>query len=587
MRTCVVSLAIFATGWFAFVGGSASLTTHPVVLGDELCYLLPILFGYRDDNFARWETVLQIPSLLYFRIYSSLPVDGLYGAAKWLNAAFIVGTAFPAFAVARLYLPSCLAAAFAAIVIAGPTSTFARYLMPESLYYFGFWCVVLLLLGIVQKSLAHAAAAAGAAAGALSLVKPHALGLALGIGLFILLRRGTASSKAFSIFLLATGFIVVRSALAYATAHVWEPSPAGPAYGAILASARLELGAIPIVFAGHFASLSLQACVPLAAIAFYLRRPPVTLGEDLRDLILLSLCILAALVAMTVHFSASVHSINPEVERLTRLNGRYYAFALPLAVLAYAVLVVRYPELVSRRWLAGGGVAAAVSAVLLIGFYEHSIVDYAELGLAIRGLHGVALLAAVSMLTLLFARLLPRHPAQAGLVPIVWWATLLVLTSLALNGGPFVGRAPLPTEVDRAMTDPRARALVQRSDGIVLGTAASALDTYRVMFHLSSLARGRIVASENAVDANGIPPDVNWLLLLPGVTYRGPGTQERIGPLTYVRLGAAAPARHSSARGSAALDGVEVVSHGSPALPGTTRGLRRGRRSPVRRPRSA
>ena len=531
-------LAAFAVAWFLLVGASAAVTRHPLVLGDEAIYYLSSLFGYSAENFARWELIDRIPNLLYYRVYSLLPERELYLASKWLNAAFVALAAAPVFLVARLLVPSCASAAFAAVVIAAPTATFARYFMPESLYFFGFWCVVAALLSSLRKSLARACLLAGASAGLLSLVKPHGIALALGIALFLVLRAGSPKSRWLSASGFLAAFLVIRANGSYALTGAWAVSM-GPTYGD-LAITWPSLPAILFSLSAHAAALALLAGIPLAIVAAAVVRSP-PLEPALRDCALLSLCILAALLGMTAYFSAVVFKLSPETHSLARLHGRYYAFALPLAMLAYAAMVHRQSVAIPRPALRLGIGSMAVSAAILMCCFDSSILDFAELSLAVRRWDGLVLLATAGGLSAGLAWML-RKAAITGapavvLLPLAWWTLLLACTSVALVGGQLAGRAPKPTAVDQVMMeDPRLRALVGREDGLVVALAGSNLEAYRALFHLSSRARGRLVGPGTALRFESIPADVGWLLLLPGVSYAGRGTTEEIGPVRYVRL---------------------------------------------------
>jgi len=89
---------------------------------------------------------------------------------------------------------------------------------------------------------------------------------------------------------------------------------------------------------------------------------------------------------------------------------------------------------------------------------------------------------------------------------------------------------------DRNSRDPVLRDMRHRADGLVVGTKGSRPDTYRVMFHLASLSRGRFIARDVVLDKDAIPYDVNWLVLMPGVNFSGVGERRTVGPLTYVKL---------------------------------------------------
>jgi hypothetical protein len=152
-RNVLVGLFLIGCLWFVAVGYSASVTKNAFVFGDEAGYFLPIIFGSSPNNYQHWgDTFAEYPSYLYFWLYSELPRENLHFWVKILNAAFVACTAWPAYLVARRYLAEIPSAIFACFVIATPIASFARYVMPETLYFFGFWCslaVVLLLVPMI------------------------------------------------------------------------------------------------------------------------------------------------------------------------------------------------------------------------------------------------------------------------------------------------------------------------------------------------------------------------------------------------------------------------------------------------------
>ena len=134
-----------------------------------------ILFGADASNYARWSVLRAYPSYLYFWLYSLLPVSEMSTNAKLLNAVLIAATAFPTYALARRYLTAPYAAAFAAIVIISPISSFVRYIMPEPLYFFGFWLTVWVVLSSVERTTLFSVIVGGGLVGLFSLVKPQLL----------------------------------------------------------------------------------------------------------------------------------------------------------------------------------------------------------------------------------------------------------------------------------------------------------------------------------------------------------------------------------------------------------------------------
>ena len=523
---------------------SAALTPYPAVLSDEATYLLTTLFGYDADNFARWGIVGQIPNHVYYGIYAKLGAADVYLKAKLLNAAFVAGAALPVWLTARRYLAPWPATAFAAAAIAAPLCTFVRYFMPESLYVFGFWWIVWLVLVRAPHVGIEAGVAIGIALGLLSLVKPHALALVAGIALFFALRSGRRSDRMLAVACLALTYFATRVGVGYALSGILDFSVTGPAYRGALIVKWFEPGAIAFNALGHATALLLLAGLPLAAILGALVRksgPP--LDGRLRDLMLLAACTLGALVAMTVWFSYTVHLVDPAGERITRLHGRYYAFALPLVLLAYAALVrsrQEAPALFSNSALAVFAVATLAAFVVVARGYESSVVDYPDLGILPRWPNGLIVPAIALAGCAIAVRVLRRPGFDDGLwrrvLPLAWWAGIAVTTSLLLLAAPLAGKWFVPSDVDTAMTASPLRELRRRDDGMVVGTYATRADTHRVLFHLASRSRGRIMPPGTVLASEAIPPDVNWLILLPGAVYEGAGERKAAGPLGYVLL---------------------------------------------------
>ena len=541
-RACVLALAAITITWGAFVVTSARMASHPIVLADEAAYLLPTWFGSSAENYARWGIIPQIPNLLYYWVYGAFAGSDPYSLAKLLNAAFIVSAVVPIYMILRAYLASLEAAAFAIVVICSPISSFARYFMPESMYFFGFWWTIYGLLVTLRRSTLIAGLAAGIALGLLSFVKPHALMLVVGIGIFFLLRPGRPRERLLPGVVLALSYYAVHICVGRALGHIWDFSVTGALYGAQLSISRFEVSALLFNAFGHFAGLVLLAGLPLTLILIALVRgreqsPP-------RDLTLLALCMLGTLVIMTVHYSHSVYLIDPLGQQVSRLHGRYYTYTLPLVMLAYIEVVraCRKPSvLFSDSALVTFGIGTLVALFLISRVYEAGIADYPELTILAKWPRGISVAGVAFAALLVGSRLLHRDRFCPDLwrhaLPVIWWATIMLSTSLLLLTGPLTGKWFKPKELDLLMwSDPTLHALRQRDDGMIVGTREAALDTYRVMFHLASRSRGHMLEPKTALGPAAIPNDVKWLILLPGAAYAGPGEQEVIGPLTLVKL---------------------------------------------------
>ena len=523
------ALATLAAVVFVLVAASALRTPFPLVLSDEAVYLLPTLHGYSAANFERWSIVAAIPSHLYFAAYATLAGADFYAHAKVLNAGFIAATAYPIYAIARLRLPRAEAALIAALGIAAPVATYARYLMPESPYFFGGWFVLLAFLRTLARSVPLAAIVAGAGLGALSLVKPHALALAFATMAFLLLRGDAWRPRLAAAVLVAVGYGGVRVLLTFVFVGRFDPSLMGPSYATLFAAGFAPWPAIRNA-AGHVLALLVLVGVPLWVVTRHvvLARARRTRADDIA---LLALCIVATLVAMAVVFTSSVYAIAPEGERITRLHGRYYTFALPLPIIAFAALSREAEPWHPRRWaiLLWGSATLAAVVGLAIG-YETGFVDFPDLSLLTRWPEGALLAVLAAGCCFVAARAAPRR------APLAWWGTLAVVTSLALLAAPFAGKAFKPNAVDHALATPALRSLAGRDDVMVVGGRQDAGETYRVMFHLASRARGRLEAAGTVIAPAQVPADVHVLILLPHIAFGGAAATTQVGPLTLVML---------------------------------------------------
>jgi phosphoglycerol transferase len=403
------------------------------------------------------------------------------------------------------------------------------------------------LLTVLPRSTIAAAIAAGIALGILSLVKPHALALALGCGLFLALRKGRLWSRTLAVIGTGTAFFLTRLGVGYTLSGTIDLSLTGPAYAATLVGGWPKLATIASYTAGHVASVALLAGMPLAAIVFdVLRgvRSAASREKTLDDLLLLAPCLLAALLAMTVYFSCSIHMLDPVSEPDTRLHGRYYLFALPLVMLAYAAFLQADRKANAKALfdtvglLAWGGITLAASELIAVR-YPGSLIDYPDLAVMRLGQTGpvvvVVVLSTVVAVALWRRKTDKEDRTWWHLLPLAWWASVASLTTSVILAAPLIGKIA-PTAVDRAMETEVMRTLRGRDDGLVIGSAATAVDTYRVMFHLASRSGGRLIDPGAPIDPQTLTDGVRWLILMPGISYSGPGTRTRVEPLTQVAL---------------------------------------------------
>jgi phosphoglycerol transferase len=515
------------------------------VLADEAMYLLPTLFGYTPENYAQWQILPPIPVPAFYSLYSLAAGSAPYIAAKTLNAALVAASALPAFLLAKRFLSPSRAAVFAGLVIATPFCAYARLFMPECLYFFGFWWTIYLLFAFLPGNLIAAAIVSGVALGLLSLVKPHALALVLGTSMFLALRNGRHGRRALAVVSAVAAFYVARVVVGFGLTGTVNLSLTGAAYAGVLLGGLPAPATVVSYALGHVSAVALLVGIPLAAIVVSLLRGlrSTPNREDiLDDLLLLVPCLLAALLAMTVYFSCSVHLINPVSEPDTRLHGRYYVFALPLVILAYAALLDSQQlskVLLNRVTVVACTVVMLLASVLLVIRYPGSHIDFPDLAV-VRLRWASPLIVGAALASLVVASI---WPASAGgkraswlrHLPLIWWAGIVIATTPLLLGAPLAGKLA-PNAVDQAMNNEVAKALRGRDDGLVIGSSETAVDTYRVMFHLASRSGGRLVDPTAPVDQTTLPAGVRWLILMPGVAYSGSGSQTRVVPLTFVDL---------------------------------------------------
>ena len=532
VRNARAVLAIACIAWFVFLCFAATLRSTVFSVADEAGYLLPILYGFDAENYQRWSILPAYPSYLYFWVYSLVPPHSLPASAKMLNAGFIAATAIPAYAVARRYLTIPVAGAFAAVVAASPISLFVWYVMPEPMYFFGFWLVVVVLLSTLDKSPLLSAIAGGALIGALSLVKPHALALTLGACLFFVLRGRFRAGAAFAAVSLFLAYYVVRVVLGYVLTGEWIWSVSGENYGGMLFGHHIDLLATASNAIGHVSAIVTLIAVPLAVTLVLIVRQRAIQTEEtenlaiqrLLDLGLLACCILAAMVAMTIYFSQSVYQISPELERFTRLHGRYYVYVLPLFMLVTIGLWqngIDLSQMLPRSAVIVLCGAMVVAAAVVVFKFEISSIDFPDLTL-VRRLPFAAMVLLFAVFILSYVGW-GRIGTNLIIGATLWWAAigLATTTALIIRNKTLV----LNGAIDTAFFDPSdrsgLRSLVGRNDGIIIGPLTGAGEVHRTMFYLRSLSAGRLVSSGAAITDDDLARETRWAVLLPGVKYTG------------------------------------------------------------------
>lgn len=153
----------------------------PAVMQDEYIYSMQA----RKVPLAE----LDYPNYLYSLVFSSTNACGInfYSCAKNLNLVFFAGFVAIIFLLTLSFLGKWWAFGLSIATLLSPLGAYTSLFMPESMYFFFALIAVVALWWASWKSVWWHYLLAGVAIGLTSLVKPHALFLAGGAALFLLL----------------------------------------------------------------------------------------------------------------------------------------------------------------------------------------------------------------------------------------------------------------------------------------------------------------------------------------------------------------------------------------------------------------
>jgi hypothetical protein len=533
----VVLTAVGAV-WFGILVLSAFATPFPIVMSDEAGHLLPTLLGSGRENYHLWESLPRYPDYLYYAIYRALSVGDPEKAAKVVNAAFIVATALPAYATARHFLSQRLSLAFALLVVVAPVSSFVRYVMPEAFYLFGFWVCIWTFVATSRRSPYICAVALAVGFAAVSLIKPHALALTVGLMAFFVFRERFAPRGFVLAIIHSALFYAVRLLFSRLLTGEWITSLSGSDYAEVIGRwPNLAAGAQNL--SGHVCAIVLLIGVPLAVALVEVGkqwwRPQPVPANGLFDLGLLACCLFAAMLAMAVFFAQAAYQLDPIDQRATRLSGRYYMYVLPLFPL-YALAAWQSGQIsegLVRPLATCLFLAMPIAAIVAVFLFDLSPVDFAELSLL--SYRRAFYLAIVFPLIAAIPWLISRYSDVPVLkIAVGWWAALSLTTTLLLViAYPLVAQ---PRPVDQAMMQDSAglRKMAIERRGVIYCSPAEAAEMYRLMFYLRSSSPGRVVAAGTAIDDSMIPPEFAWAVFMFDVRYTGRGQVVRMGPLTVL-----------------------------------------------------
>ena len=167
----ITLLALAAIGVAGFLFLRALYVQYPVILADEELYSLHAKFL----NNARFP--IQMPNVLFFLVYH---IASWFGQnhltiSKILNAGFFGLSILPLYGIAREFLSKMGAYLFAVAVVIAPVSSYSVYMMPEAMFFFGFWLLAYLLVVKLPANVIYGGIYVGFAVAALSAIKPHGL----------------------------------------------------------------------------------------------------------------------------------------------------------------------------------------------------------------------------------------------------------------------------------------------------------------------------------------------------------------------------------------------------------------------------
>jgi hypothetical protein len=459
---------------------------QPMVFADEFMYaFLTMHFGHEAAIANAGWTELDFPNRLFFALYHALIGTTIepYASARAVNVLFVV-TAFAAlmYFVRRAHGRHWgYIAAFAGLV--GPSTTYAAYFMPESLYIALFyWLIITAAEAILTRRMALGALA-GAFAACLMLVKPHGMVPTLIVGTTMALVAARTPGKLRRGAWATVGSFAL-TALALRTLLAWRLAPEGAQsavaigtlYSKISEKATatvldpwkflplLELVGIHLLIALLLAAPALLAavyCIP-GLLANAWREDSDEQVRLARLALTMTTLVCAASIVMTAVFTVAVTGTSV-FELDNRLHLRYYAFCLPLIVVAFAC-TVRARPLPQAIQYAHYGVWLLVAAILIFVLpqFVWYFPDAPDLFLGVRVQHWwTALLVLGIASALLVANRLWSKLSVAN-VFVIGFVTIGFITAAAVH------RAQLREEEHDADRIGRIAASMARTDDVPL-----------------------------------------------------------------------------------------------------------------------
>lgn len=507
----------------------------PSVMADEWHYsllsrLMPL--AKSDD-----------PGFVYLSLMNLTNIcgAGYLGCARVANVFFIVAGCFLIYLSARMFLTGAVSLGVAVLCLIAPENVYALFFMPESLYFMMFWLMAYSLLRSARLGglTTYSVISAGVVIGLATLVKPHALFVAAGVGAYILFAR-LAGNKAglrerlVLVVVLAGAVLVVKFAIGYVSAGFAGMTFFGARYSN-MASENIGLTASRVidlatssayVLMNHVTLLSFLYFVPLAGAGtlLFMRRRNES-NPEIRDVALLVLIVLGTLLAVTSAFSASVAGTNP-YDVIGRVHMRYYSFALPLLLILAGISASHPGADISRPivWFAvilalAGLLGAARATCFLGGGLEVNWIDS-------PGLMYFSLKSGVRSLVVLLGVLLAGFAVfslrrAAWLYLLIFVPFVSVLDFVGVQNVVEARKHPDTYDLAGAVMAPLLHG--QANVQVTLVGPDEAL-LYRTIFYLDRTNSAiRIVAPGAEIDPAIIPKETTHILVFAGGHLNMPG----------------------------------------------------------------
>lgn len=472
-----------------------------------------------------------LPSYLYLLVFapSSTCGPGFLDCVRIGNALFHVGAAPFLYLVARRVVAPPLAVAVALLALLAPLNLYTTYFMPESMYFFGFCVLAWVALAGMAWTPNRQALAVGLVLGLMSLVKVHAVFLLPALCLFLVYAAWSRTAGTPGTPWLARGILAallaalvagaVKLVLGYLLAGEAGLTLFGSFYSAGASSASqhtLLSRLLPMWISarGHALALAVMLAFPLAALLHALfNRDTHRAGNPLGPLTVFTALAFGSALGLAVLYTASIASDGPNEG--IRLHSRYYAFALPLLLVAAAAATRPAPSgntaVRTAIVLALGGLL--VAAWVFLPGYDVRLTDSPEfVPLAQRDKVRAVLSALQALLLLLWL--------HGGLRRAAAWGFLVVALPLALYTSDthvrsYLGHLAAAAPADRAGL--AARTIIPAAERGATMIVANGAELFRTQFYLDEKEMILLDLPNGApIESYRLPSQARWLIAVGG-----------------------------------------------------------------------